>query len=132
MRLAATWIIIDDNKRILLLKRSDYTKAFPGYWTIPGGRWENGETIEQIVVREVQEETGLEFTPTKLYHECVQENSGEDTHSHRFLWNWTGKIQIQEEEADGYGWYTYEETKSLKTAFNYRLVLDNLHADGLL
>lgn len=30
-----------------------------GYWALPGGRAEPGETLEQTVVREVKEETGL-------------------------------------------------------------------------
>jgi hypothetical protein len=38
MRPAGTGIIIDDMNRILLLKRSNYTKAFPHHWTMPGGR----------------------------------------------------------------------------------------------
>jgi 8-oxo-dGTP diphosphatase len=45
------------DKRILLIKR--HTVPFKGYWALPGGRVEAAETIEQAVVREVKEETGL-------------------------------------------------------------------------
>lgn len=49
-----------------MIKRSAYTKAFPGHWGMPGGRADGDETPEQAVVREVKEETGLSFQPEKL------------------------------------------------------------------
>ncbi len=132
MRPAWTWILIDKYNRLLMLKRSNYTIAFPHYWTLPAGRWEAWENHKEIVVREVKEETGLDFIPTKLYHEAENENSWEMTHVHRFLWTYSGEIKIQEEEVDGYAWYTYEETKTLKIAFDYAEVIELLHKDGLL
>ena len=55
---------------ILLIKRN--TVPFKGYWALPGGRAEPGETVEQTVVREVKEETRLEVMVVKKigeYHE---------------------------------------------------------------
>jgi 8-oxo-dGTP diphosphatase len=54
----ATAIIPFPQDKILLIKRS--TPPFVGYWALPGGRAEPGEAVEQTVVREVKEETGLE------------------------------------------------------------------------
>ena len=34
-------------------------RSHPGIWTLPKGTPEAGETIEQVAIREVQEETGL-------------------------------------------------------------------------
>lgn len=55
-------IIKDNEDRILLQKRSDY-----GDWGLPGGGMEAGETIEETMLREVLEETGLEVREYKLY-----------------------------------------------------------------
>lgn len=51
------------DKRILLVKRR--TVPFKGYWALPGGRVEAGETVEQTVIREVKEETGLDVEIVK-------------------------------------------------------------------
>ena len=50
----ANAIIFDDDGYILLEKRSDN-----GWWGLPGGHVEIGESAQDAVVREVLEETGL-------------------------------------------------------------------------
>ena len=56
----ATAIIPYPGNKILLIKRN--TIPFKGYWALPGGRMDSGETFEQTIVREVKEETGLDVT----------------------------------------------------------------------
>ena len=55
----ATAIIPFPPDKILLIKRA--TVPFKGYWALPGGRLDPGETVEQTVVREAKEETGLDI-----------------------------------------------------------------------
>jgi mutator protein MutT len=54
-------IIRDHAGRILLQRRSDY-----GDWGLPGGGMEAGEQIEETMIREVKEETGLEVISYEL------------------------------------------------------------------
>jgi 8-oxo-dGTP diphosphatase len=66
----ATAIIPYPQDKILLIKRD--TVPFNGYWALPGGRAEPGETVEQTIVREVKEETGLDVMVVRKvgeYHE---------------------------------------------------------------
>jgi mutator protein MutT len=56
-------IILDDGK-ILLEKRKN--QPGKGKWAVPGGLVELGETIEDAVIREVKEETGLEVYDPRL------------------------------------------------------------------
>ena len=58
---------------VLLMHRINNEKE---YYVFPGGGVENGETVEQAVLREVQEETSLEVKIERLlYHHIYDDNS---------------------------------------------------------
>ena len=61
-----TGIVIEDS-RILLL---DQDNDGPRSWSLPGGKAEPGETLEQALVREVREETGLDVEAGRLLYVC--------------------------------------------------------------
>lgn len=50
-------IVTDEQGRVLLIRRGNPPSQ--GSWTIPGGRVERGETLEQALLRELHAETGL-------------------------------------------------------------------------
>jgi ADP-ribose pyrophosphatase YjhB (NUDIX family) len=54
-------VVQDAAGRLLLIRRGHAPHA--GLWSVPGGRVEDGETLEQAVRREVLEETGLRVRP---------------------------------------------------------------------
>jgi 8-oxo-dGTP pyrophosphatase MutT (NUDIX family) len=72
--LVVTGILVKDGK-FLIVKRADWEKAFPGRWTVPGGKLEVFDYVlrekdtphhwynvfEDLLKREVEEEVGLEF-----------------------------------------------------------------------
>ncbi len=72
----ATAIIPFPEDKILLIKRN--TVPFKGYWGLPGGRMDPGETIEQTVVRECKEETGLDVAVVKKIGEYVEKGIKDD------------------------------------------------------
>jgi 8-oxo-dGTP diphosphatase len=51
--------------RILLAQRGK--EPLKGWWSLPGGALEAGETLKDAVRREVREETGLEVEPEDVY-----------------------------------------------------------------
>ncbi len=125
--LGASGIILKDHK-ILLIRRSNYTQIYAGYWACPGGRAEHGETAEQNVIREVKEEVNLDFIPTEILTTATWENR----FLYRFLGSWSGEIIIQESEVTDYNWFTFEETKKLALAFDYANVIDLVRQKKLL
>ncbi|MCI4433947.1 MAG: NUDIX domain-containing protein [Thermoplasmata archaeon] len=50
--------IINEGRSILLIKRKN--EPYMGYYALPGGFVEYGETVEEAIKREIFEETGLE------------------------------------------------------------------------
>jgi 8-oxo-dGTP diphosphatase len=72
----ATAIIPSPDNKILLIKRN--TVPFKGYWGLPGGRMDPGETIEQTIVRETKEETGLDVEIVRKIGEYVEKGIKDD------------------------------------------------------
>jgi ADP-ribose pyrophosphatase YjhB (NUDIX family) len=54
-------IVVDDESRILLQRRSD-----SGNWALPGGTMNIGESLAQSLVREVKEETGFDVRTDRI------------------------------------------------------------------
>ena len=131
LRIAAAAAIIK-NKKILMSKRGE-EEIFPEYWTFPGGLIKKpGEALSKVVVREVKEEMGLKFKPTRQFgfYELITENF--HNISHVFLGEFSGKIKIDEKEVSEARWFTYAEAIKQKLAFSYREVIEEHHKEELI
>lgn len=62
-------------ERVLIVRRG--VPPMQGIYTLPGGGVELGETLEQAVMREVREETGLAIEPLSLagYRQVIARDS---------------------------------------------------------
>ncbi|GAK70014.1 8-oxo-dGTP diphosphatase MutT [Agrobacterium rubi] len=56
--LVAACALVDTDGRILLAQRPE-GKSLAGLWEFPGGKVESGETPEETLVRELEEELGI-------------------------------------------------------------------------
>lgn len=54
----AVGVLIREDGRVLLASRPE-GKPWAGYWEFPGGKLEDGETVHQALVRELDEELGV-------------------------------------------------------------------------
>jgi len=59
-RLIALLALINENNEVLISLRKN-REEYNDYWEYPGGKVENGETLEQGLVREIKEELNIEI-----------------------------------------------------------------------
>lgn len=59
-------VYIVHNNEVLMFKRSENKKKFPGFWSIPGGHIDEGEDPLQCAIREIKEETGITVQPEDI------------------------------------------------------------------
>lgn len=58
--------ILNDQKEVLLQKRSPNKKAYPNRWALLTGRVELNETFKNAAIREINEEVGLKINKENL------------------------------------------------------------------
>ena len=129
MPIITAWaIIIDNEKRILLVKRPSDKKLFPNAWSFPGGKLEEWETLDETVVREVKEETWLDLVSFEKYPFTGHTPQNTWSINHFYI----GKAEwelIPETEAKR---YSYDEIKWLEIAFHQTEIIEKLHNDWML
>lgn len=69
-RVSAKAVIIEDGRALLIRKPN-------GYWDLPGGRLEPGETLQDALSRETCEELSVPVSIDRLLHCGVREKDGE-------------------------------------------------------
>lgn len=80
-------------REILMVERAG--NPLKGYWSLPGGLLETGETLEQAVCREVLEETGLRVEVDRFFEifERIMPDKRGRTEYHYLLIDFVCKVK---------------------------------------
>ena len=96
-----------------------------GKWCLVGGKLDDGESFEEAIIREIEEEIGLKL-PLEYYAEIENHNSLGDSRwiSHYFLGNSNVlPTDTDPEEASEVGFFSADELIDLDIAFDHKEVL---------
>lgn len=116
-------IILSDDDEILLTCRN--VEPFKGQWCLPGGHIDQFEKVKDAVIREVKEETGLDFEANffSFFDEIAAPYNWHAVVI-AFVGKGTGNIATQESEVSDIKWFSLEEARSLPLAFEHNQILD--------
>lgn len=99
--LVAACALVDSDGRVLLCQRPE-GKQLAGLWEFPGGKVEAGETPEACLIRELDEELGIQVTQSCLAPFVFASHAYEDFHLMMPLYlcrRWSGFVQQKEHAA---------------------------------
>ncbi len=121
--LSAKVVIRDDKGCCLLLKRSLSSKGNPGKWDLPGGKVDAGENLEQGLLREVAEETGLTISLQRVLGAAESESPAKRVAYLIFEGSVeSGRVRLSNEH-DAYIWVDRQGLAGVDIAEQFRLFL---------
>jgi 8-oxo-dGTP diphosphatase len=84
----SAYALLHQSNQILLCRLSKEVPRWEGLWTLPGGGLNFGESPEDAVVREVEEETGLriEVRSVARIHSIFDVSSTDEFHGIRIIY----------------------------------------------
>jgi 8-oxo-dGTP diphosphatase len=98
----AVGVLIKPDGDFLLTSRPA-GKVYAGYWEFPGGKFEPGESVQQALQRELQEELGIHIDQIEPWRQELVDYPHALVRLHFCkVWHWTGALQMR--EAQSFAW----------------------------
>ena len=122
LRLGCSAVIFDQDKKVLLTRRSDN-----GQWCLPGGAMEPGESVAEACAREVWEETCLRVDVLRLIgvysdpHRIIVYPDGNKVHLVALSFEaqvTSGELGLSDETTE-FGYFSLEEAANMDIIGNH-------------
>ena len=128
IRKAVRCYLVKDNKVVVTKYKEGNKKA--GYYEIPGGKIEEGETSEQTAIREMKEETGLKIKKLKYKGKMIIEYPNRIFDFDVFICDeCEGELQNFEENTSE--WIEINELLKKEKILSNIMILDRFFIKGL-
>ena len=124
-------IVVNKDGKILALRRDPNDVRRPNSWDFPGGNYEQGESVEECIKREVREETTLIAHALKPVY--VASNMGPTYQNINVIAltqlcdKWEGEVSLSDEHVE-YRWVTPNEFMALETGDDGSFLKDSVRA----
>lgn len=119
--------INENNKNeFILIRRKN--EPFKNHWAIPGGFVDYGETVENAVIREAKEETGIDVKLEKLLGVYSEPNRDPRGHTVTIVYLAIGDFDKIKPDSDAIDAdiYSFDDIKSMKIAFDHNKILKDV------
>jgi 8-oxo-dGTP diphosphatase len=132
VQLAVRAIITDSSGKVLILKRADNSLC-GGFWNLPGGKVDFGETAEEAMAKEILEEVSL-VTDNLKFLFYMDNLPNEQTELHFvtlfFLCNCSENVKLNSESSE-YKWIVRDELELFDFAFDHdKAILNYTNNNG--
>ncbi len=123
-------MVIEKDGKFLLVKRADAPEC--GYWAVPGGHVEKGESHLRAAKRESREEVGgIEITTKKPVFVFVHDiKIGHRHKAHVFLGRVKGRVRAAS-DAKKLGWFTLNRMKRMNITHYTKKIINKLYSKRL-
>jgi 8-oxo-dGTP pyrophosphatase MutT (NUDIX family) len=111
--------VIEEQGKILVLRRAATMVYQPGKWDLPGGHMAADETFEQCLLREVAEETGLNVAVERLAGVNRAPGLYVQILYHCRMIGEAREIVLQPHEHDAWRWVAREELRAMDDLIPY-------------
>lgn len=112
-------VVTNDDGKILMSQRHEYTNPYHGLWQLPGGGIEFGEHPKETALREVREEVGL-HVKLLTNHPFVFSHINDSGDAHTIVLGYmakhiAGEIDTSKDRNTGDAkWFTFEEIRQIE------------------
>lgn len=126
-------LIFRENE-ILLVERG--REPLKGQWSLPGGAVETGERLDDAVMREVREETGLEVVPVQLaliFERIMPDAEGKAEYHYvliDYLCEIRGGVLCAGDDSNCANWFSVDELDKLSLTEGTLNVIRNVRQYG--
>jgi len=122
---------VNKDGKILALRRDPNDVRRPKCWDFPGGNYEEGETVDECIKREIREETSLDVKSVRPVY--IASNMGKSYQNINVIavcqlcTDWSGEVILSDEHTQ-YRWVTPSEFINLETGDDGGFLKDSLEA----
>lgn len=114
-------VLIVENGKVLLVQQKDQSAY--GLWGFPGGHLEPGETSQEAVVREIQEELGAVLMQVKPFKVARIERPSGTLELNTFTGVLRGPVVLKDDELMAYGWFSLEALQIMREKLRLPILL---------